>query len=45
MIDFDRSIANLPDSKTGQKVMHLGSSVIELIKSLPSMVGSSLVFT
>lgn len=43
-IDFDHSIAKLPDSKTGQKVMHLGASAIELIQSLPRMVGSSLVF-
>ena len=42
-IDFDHNIVKLPDSKTGQKVRHLGASAIELIKSLPRMVGSSLV--
>ncbi|MCK4206461.1 tyrosine-type recombinase/integrase [Brucella pituitosa] len=33
-IDFERRIAKLPDSKTDQKVVHLGDSVLSLIKSL-----------
>lgn len=43
-IDFERRIAKLRDSKTGQKVVHLGDSVLSLIKSLPKVAGSPLVF-
>jgi integrase len=43
-LDFDHNIAKLPDSKTGQKVMLLGTGAIDLVKSLPRVVGSPLVF-
>ncbi|WP_449415016.1 tyrosine-type recombinase/integrase [Ochrobactrum teleogrylli] len=43
-IDFEHRIAKLPDSKTGQKVLHLGDSALSLIKSLPKVAGSPLVF-
>lgn len=43
-IDFEHRIAKLPDSKTGQKVVHLGDSALSLIKSLPKVAGSPLVF-
>jgi len=43
-IDFEHRLAKLPDSKTGQKVVHLGDSALSLIKSLPKVAGSPMVF-
>ena len=43
-IDFDHNLAKLPDSKTGKKIMMLGSAAIELLKSLTKLEGSELVF-
>ncbi|CAN7594178.1 tyrosine-type recombinase/integrase [Rhizobium sp. LjRoot254] len=44
-IDFDHNIAKLPDSKTGQKVLLLGSGAIDLLKTLAKVAGSPLVFS
>ncbi|MEN5278805.1 site-specific integrase [Brucella sp. TWI432] len=43
-IDFEHRLAKLPDSKTGQKVLHLGESALALIQALPKIAGSPLVF-
>jgi integrase len=43
-IDFDHSLAKLPDSKTGQKVLVLGAGVIALLKELRRVDGSPLIF-
>lgn len=43
-IDFDHNLAKLPDSKTGQKVLLLGAGAIALLKDLPPVEGSPLVF-
>lgn len=43
-IDWDHNLAKLPDSKTGQKVLMLGSGAIELLKGIPKLEGSPLVF-
>jgi len=34
-LDLDASLANLPDSKTGFKVLHLPLSAVEILRSLP----------
>jgi len=43
-IDWDHSLANLPDSKTNHKPLLLGNSAISLLKSLPKLEDSPLVF-
>ncbi|MBB1249133.1 site-specific integrase [Rhizobium sp. G21] len=43
-LDFDHNLAKLPDSKTGKKVLLLGSAAMELLKLLPKVSGSELVF-
>lgn len=43
-VDLDRQIAKLPISKTGQKVVVLGDGAVELLKGLPRVEGSELVF-
>lgn len=43
-VDLDRQIAKLPVSKTGQKVVVLGDGAVELLKGLPRVEGSELVF-
>jgi integrase len=43
-IDFDHSIDKLPDSKTGQKVLLIGSGAIDLLKALDKVEGSPWVF-
>lgn len=43
-LDFDHNIAKLPDSKTGQKILHLGGGAISLLKTIPRVEGSPLVF-
>lgn len=43
-IDFERGFAKLPDSKTGQKILLLGTAAIEVVKSIEQVEGSPLVF-
>lgn len=43
-LDFDRNLAKLPDSKTGKKILLLGSAVMELLAPLPKVADSELVF-
>lgn len=43
-LQFDHSFAKLPDSKTGKKVLLLGSAAIDLLKTLPKVAGSDLIF-
>lgn len=43
-VDLERKLAKLPDSKTGQKVMPLSVSAVQLLESLPHVDGSPLVF-
>jgi len=34
-VDFDRSCLRLPDSKSGEKVVHLPEAAVELLRGLP----------
>ena len=43
-IDWERSLANLPDSKTGAKALILPPIAIELLNELPRIEGSKWVF-
>jgi integrase len=43
-IDWEHNLIKLPDSKTGQKPLLLGEGALELLKSLPRVQGSPLVF-
>lgn len=43
-IDWDHNFIKLPDSKTGEKPLLLGDGAMELLKSLPRVQGSPLVF-
>ena len=39
-VDFDRALLRLPDSKTGAKVVHLGTPALELLQGLPRVEGN-----
>ena len=43
-IDYDHNLAKLPDSKTGQKILLLGSGAMALLDNLEKVSGSPLVF-
>ncbi|WP_018997603.1 site-specific integrase [Hirschia maritima] len=43
-IDWERGVANLPDSKTGAKTILLSPTAIELMKAIPRLEGSEWVF-
>jgi integrase len=43
-VDFDRSCLRLPDSKTGARVIPLGTSAIELLETLLRVMGNPYVF-
>ncbi|CAN7690953.1 tyrosine-type recombinase/integrase [Rhizobium sp. LjRoot254] len=43
-IDFDHSLAKLPDSKTGQKVLMFGAGALALLKDLERVDDAPLVF-
>lgn len=43
-IDKERSIAFLPDSKTGRKVIHLSGPALDLLDRLPRIEGNAFVF-
>ena len=38
---LDRGIIRLPDSKTGPKIIHLGRTAIELLRTLPRKTGNT----
>jgi integrase len=42
-LDFDRSVARLPDSKTGKKTLPLGAPALELLSALPRHRGEPYV--
>jgi integrase len=42
-VDRPFSCLRLPDSKTGQKVVHVGSAVLALIEALPEVAGNPYV--
>jgi integrase len=42
-IDFERAFLNLPDSKTGEKIVPLGAPALELMASLPRIEGNPYV--
>ena len=42
-VDFDNSCLRLPDSKTGGKVVIIGTPVIDLLKSIPSQAENLFV--
>jgi integrase len=44
MIDYERSCAFLPDSKTGQKALPLGAGALELLQGLLQTAGNPYVF-
>jgi integrase len=39
-VDFQRGVLNLPDSKTGQKVVHLNGAALEVLKAIPCVEGN-----
>ncbi|WP_312165774.1 tyrosine-type recombinase/integrase [Phenylobacterium sp.] len=39
-VDVHNSCLRLPDSKTGAKVVHLGSAALEVIEAIPEVVGN-----
>ena len=43
-VDFERACLRLPDSKTGQKVVHVGAAAMELLTTLPRIVGQPFCF-
>lgn len=43
-VDEDHRVLRLPDSKTGSKVVPLGSSALELLKTLPRLKDNKYVF-
>ncbi|MFK8034424.1 MAG: tyrosine-type recombinase/integrase [Hyphomicrobiales bacterium] len=43
-IDWDHNLAKLPDSKTGQKPLMMGDGAMALLKTLPRIEGTPLVF-
>lgn len=43
-IDYEHGLAKLPDSKTGQKILALGASALEMLTSLERVEDSPLVF-
>src|SRR5262249_23119535 len=42
-VDLERCEFRLPDSKTGAKTIHLGGSVVSLLKKLPRIKGNPYV--
>lgn len=42
-VDLEESRLNLPDSKTGAKVVHLGAAAVELLEKLPQVAGNPYV--
>lgn len=43
-VDFDRAVLRLLDSKTGARVVHLGTPALELLQGLPRVDGNPHVF-
>ncbi|MBF0615176.1 MAG: tyrosine-type recombinase/integrase [Magnetococcales bacterium] len=43
-VDFERGCLRLPDSKTGQKTVHIGAAALELLAGLPRMSGNPYCF-
>lgn len=43
-VDFERACLRLPDSKTGQKSVHLGAAALELLADLPRVQGNPFCF-
>ena len=43
-IDWDHNLIKLPDSKTGQKPLLLGDGAMALLKTIPKVQGSPLIF-
>jgi integrase len=43
-VDFERGIIHLPDSKTGAKPIYLSAAALEILASLPRIVGNPYVF-
>lgn len=41
-VDFERSLLNLPDSKTGRKVVFLNAAAVDILKELPR-IGSCVI--
>jgi integrase len=42
-VDFERGYLNLPDSKTGQKLVTLGAPALKILSSLPQIEGNPYV--
>jgi integrase len=42
-VDLQRGLLNLPDSKTGKKIIPLGGPAIELLKTIPRIGNSKMV--
>lgn len=43
-VDLRRGVLNLPDSKTGQKVIHLNAPALQILAGLPRIEGDARVF-
>jgi len=43
-VDFDRSIALLPDSKTGERPLYLSTSAVDVLQSILRIEGNPFVF-
>lgn len=43
-IDWDRSLIRLPDSKTGAKIIKVGSDALDVLKSIPRRADTDFVF-
>ncbi|MBF0295439.1 MAG: tyrosine-type recombinase/integrase [Magnetococcales bacterium] len=43
-VDIERGCLRLPDSKTGQKVVHMGAAAMELLAGLPRIEGNPYCF-
>jgi integrase len=43
-VDFEQGVLRLPESKTGAKVIPLGQPALDLLRSLPRIVGNPFVY-
>lgn len=43
-VDLDRQVADLPDSKTGKKTVHLSAPALAVLADLPRLKGNPYVF-
>ena len=44
-VDLDAGVLNLPDSKTGAKVVHIGKPAADVLRRIPPLPGNSWIIT